>query len=298
MIESDWSCLTERLTLIVSAGSRGNRSWRSAPWRQASKSDPAADRNDQARLLGERDELRGRDQAPRRDGSSATAPRRRSRCAVRGGRRAGSRPRVDPARGRAAFRREARGARPRARAWSARIAGSCPCCRASPCTSRRRRCEGAPRRSWASEILVAHADADAGAGVHLFPFDHDRLLEGVEHAVGNDCGLVTRVDLVEQNGELVAAEAGDRVGGAHGAAPAGEPPRRAPRRRPRWPRLSFTVLKSSRSMKHHRKLHARAVRADQGVGSRGRQRARGWRGLLRGREMPDGRAAPRTPCAR
>ena len=92
---SDCSCLTDRLTLIVSgAVGRRTRSAAGAAWRQASFEHPAPDRDDQAGLLGERDELRRRDRAARR---VLPAQQRldavHARCR-RAGSRAGSAPRA------------------------------------------------------------------------------------------------------------------------------------------------------------------------------------------------------------
>ena len=58
-----WSCLTERLTLIVSGGSAREQLPGSRGLAAALAQDPAADRDDEAHLLGERDELVGADQA-------------------------------------------------------------------------------------------------------------------------------------------------------------------------------------------------------------------------------------------
>ncbi len=57
------------------------------------------------------------------------------------------------------------------------------------------------------------------------------------------------VDLLDQDGELVAAEAGDRVGRAQASFEArGQPPDRSSSPA-RWPSESLIVLKSSMSMK-------------------------------------------------
>ena len=58
-----WSCLTERLTLIESGGSAGSRRLHLARLATGLAQDPAADRHDQAHLLGERDEGVGAEHA-------------------------------------------------------------------------------------------------------------------------------------------------------------------------------------------------------------------------------------------
>ena len=64
-----------------------------------------------------------------------------------------------------------------------------------------------------------------------------------------------------------------------------------------WPRLSLTVLKSSRSMKSTaRRLSSR--RRGRPRGARARRTGRGWAGASPDRGTPGGRAAPRTPCVR
>ena len=70
------------------------------------------------------------------------------------------------------------------------------------------------------------------------------------------------VDVLEQDGELVAAEAGRGVAGADAARPAARRPRRSRSSPAAWPRLSLTVLKSSRSMKRTASpLRSRRARA-------------------------------------
>ena len=74
------------------------------PARHASREDPAADRQDRAVLLGDLDELAGRDDPARRGAASGPAPRRRPCCRVverrrSAGRRARSWPELDRASG-------------------------------------------------------------------------------------------------------------------------------------------------------------------------------------------------------
>ena len=77
-------------------------------------------------------------------------------------------------RARAAVQHAARAARRPARASAARTGGSCLCCRASPCTSRRRRCEGTlPRTALSGRSSDMQMPTEA-RGVHLFPFDLSR----------------------------------------------------------------------------------------------------------------------------
>ena len=72
---------------------------------------------------------------------------------------------------------------------------------------------------------AAGGDADARPGVHLAAVDHDRLVQGVEDPLGDlDHGLGVG-GVLEEHGELVAAEPGRRVAGAQAAAqPVGHRP--------------------------------------------------------------------------
>ena len=62
------------------------------------------------------------------------------------------------------------------------------------------------------QVLVAHADADARARVDLLAVDLGRRLELAQQPLGDQRRLVGAGDAVEQDRELVAAEARDRVG--------------------------------------------------------------------------------------
>ena len=106
----------------------------------------ATDRRHDARLLGERDEVVRKDEATRRDGASARAPRARRPAPSRARRSAGSTPRSRPARPslRASSRAPA-GAATR-RASPGRTRRSRPCRSSSPSTSRRPRSAGCRRR--------------------------------------------------------------------------------------------------------------------------------------------------------
>ena len=67
-------------------------------------------------------------------------------------------------------------------------------------------------------------DADADAGEHLVPAHLDRRGQLLVNPLGDAGGVRLAVDVLEQHGELVAAEARERVARAHAAL---EPPRDA-----------------------------------------------------------------------
>ena len=92
-------------------------------------------------------------------------------------------------------------------------------------------------------------DADARAGGDLGAADVERRGQGLEQPAGDVGAVVVVVDVLEQDRELVAAETGDGVAVAAGT-PRSRPVISRSRSSPAaWPRLSLTVLKSSRSMK-------------------------------------------------
>ena len=230
-IDSDCSCLTERLTLIVSAGSRGNRCCSCAALAARLAEHPPADRDDQAGLLGERDELRRRDEPARR----VVPAQQRLDAVVGPPLEADDRLVVDlellRARARAAARRAARAARRRARASRARTAGNGPCCRASPCTWRRRRCAAAPRRPAKAGPRRSCRCRRSRAGRPACP----STSIGASSASSSRSAIIAASssrDAVEQDRELVAAEARDGVGRPDGLLEPARRPRRAPRRRP------------------------------------------------------------------
>ena len=72
-------------------------------------------------------------------------------------------------------------------------------------------------------VLGAGGDPDARADVDLAPLDRDRIGERLEDAARGRGRVGGVVDLLDQDGELVAAEARDRVGRAAGT-PRGELP--------------------------------------------------------------------------
>ena len=194
---------------------------------------------------------------------------------------------------RAAARRAARAARGRARASPPRRRGSHPCRRACRCTSRRRRCgsvrrrrarspsRGARRcRCWPTEVLAG---------------DRDRHLEPGTRRSATRRGSRGR-DVLDQDGELVAAEARSGVGRrGHGLQAGGDLPQHLVAGG--WPRLSLIVLKSSRSRKMTAMLvPSRAARVS--ACSTRSEKARGWAGRSRRRGTPGAPAAPRTLPAR
>ncbi len=166
------SCLTDRLTQMYSGGSLGPQPLHRHGLQARLAQHPASDRDDQAGLLGERDEVAGLRRARARGGASAAAPPSRRRGRRRGARSAGSAARTGRSRGRAEGRRAAPGGRARRRASRARTGGSCPCRRAWRCTSRRRRRGSARRRR--RRGALHDRDADAAAHDQLLAGDHQR----------------------------------------------------------------------------------------------------------------------------
>ncbi len=57
----------------------------------------------------------------------------------------------------------------------------------------------------------AGGNADAGAGVELLALDHERRFKRMHQALGDAHRLVHVVDAVEQDGEFIAAHAGQRI---------------------------------------------------------------------------------------
>ena len=64
-------------------------------------------------------------------------------------------------------------------------------------------------------VAIGDADADARAGENLLAVDVEALVESAQDALGDISSLLRVDDPVEQDGELVAAEARHRIGGAH-----------------------------------------------------------------------------------
>ena len=145
-------------------------------------------------------------------------------------------------------------------------------------------------------VGAAEGDADARANRHVLAADRDRHLEPAHEALREvDRGRGV-ADVLDQDGELVPAEARGGVGRPHGSSrrtatccstssPAA------------WPRLSLIVLKSSRSRKMTAILVPRARRGPARARP-GRRTARGWGGRSRRRGTPGAPVAPRTPRAR
>ena len=68
---------------------------------------------------------------------------------------------------------------------------------------------------WLLRAVERHRDSDRGADGDPELPDRDRLADGVDHAVGEIHGTVDPGDLFRDDHELVAAEPGDHVAGAH-----------------------------------------------------------------------------------
>ena len=98
-----------------------------------------------------------------------------------------------------------------------------------------------PRPARAMPMLTAATSSVAS--------ERDRRAQRRRSAVGRLGDVLARLaDVLEQHRELVAAEPRDGVAAAQRCRAAARRPRAAARRRRAWPRLSLTVLKSSRSM--------------------------------------------------
>ena len=110
-------------------------------------------------------------------------------------------------------------------------------------------------------------------------------LDRLEQPLGDRLREADVGDVHEQDAELVAAEARGEVGRAEAVAD--------PRRRPStsssspaaWPRLSLTVLKSSRSRKSAATDPVRGASGQRGLGLLARTVA-GWRARSAGRGRP------------
>ena len=74
------------------------------------------------------------------------------------------------------------------------------------------------------EACARQRDADADAGEHLVPAHLERRRQLLVDPLGDAGGVRLAVDLLEQHGELVAAQARERVARSHAAF---EPPRDA-----------------------------------------------------------------------
>ena len=130
-------------------------------------------------------------------------------------------------------------------------------------------------------LAPACRDGDADAGARRAP-PCRRAANGLAQRLDDALGHVDRrrvvVGVLEQDRELVAAEARGGVAGADAAAAAARRPRTSSSSPAAWPRLSLTVLKSSRSMKStatvacRRSARASACRRGRGTarGSAGR----------------------------
>ena len=62
---------------------------------------------------------------------------------------------------------------------------------------------------------IGVGDADRDAGMDLVAIDQERGLEGRLHPVGDDRGVLVRLEPLAQHHELVTAESGDGVAGPH-----------------------------------------------------------------------------------
>ena len=210
-IVSDCSCLTERLTLIVSGTRTGEPGVHDRAVAAGHLQHPAADRDDQAALLGEWDELVGRDVAARR----VRPPQQRldavdlvllqaddrlvvDRELVQRDRLLQVRAQLQPLEHALVHRRLEDPVAALAVALR-HVHGDIGVAE---------QLLGVGRRA----ARLDEADADAGAWEHLLAVDLELCLEGAQQP-GGRVGSVREVgDAVEEDGELVAAEACDRVG--------------------------------------------------------------------------------------
>ena len=125
-------------------------------------------------------------------------------------------------------------------------------------------------------LVGADRDPDAGADHDLAALHREGLVHRLEDAVrGHRDGCV--VGVLEQDDELVAAEARRGVAGAHAARAAASPPSRSSSSPAAWPRLSLTVLKCRGRRTGPRPASRCAPRAPAPARG-GRAAARGWAG--------------------
>ena len=91
----------------------------------------------------------------------------------------------------------------------------------------------------------ARGDAKRRAGDVV---DLERLAQHLEQALGDELGAAGRRRAFDEHDELVAAEAGDRVGFAQTSRASRAATDRRSRSPASWPSVSLTCLKPSRSM--------------------------------------------------
>ena len=180
--------------------------------------DPRADRDDQAGLLGDRDERPAGRPCRAPGAPSGSAPRRRRSCRrscrPAAGRRSFSSPRSS------ALRRPPSRSR-RSMAFS-RIESSKISQRALPSSFARYMAASASRSSASGSATPTGSAAHAEARGHeaLAAVELDRRAQGAGQAVGDAAGGDSRRRAGDHHRELVAAEAGDHVAGAQHAAQA------------------------------------------------------------------------------
>ena len=238
--------------------------------------DPAADRDDQAGLLGERDELRRAATRPRsgwRQRSSASTPetgrraRRDDRLVVQLELVVGDRALQVGAQLEAGEHALVHRA--------ARTGGSRPCRRAWRCTSRRRRCGSARRRRRPSPARPSRCRGCARSD-ELLVLDAQRHGERLEDALGGrrpPPGAARRPRAARRTRRRRSARRCRWRGCSRSRRLATSISTWSPAA---WPRLSLIVLKSSRSMKMTADAAAVAARAGDGVAhALGEQRAVG-----------------------
>ena len=95
-------------------------------------------------------------------------------------------------------------------------------------------------------VLAVHRvqrDADAGVDLQAHALEHERLAQVREQVLGDGGRVLGLLDAREQDAELVAAEAGDRVGVAQRGAAAGCETSCSSRSPMWWPSVSLISLK-------------------------------------------------------
>ena len=183
------------------------------------------------------------------------------------------------------------------RACSARTP-RCGSCRWSwPCTSRRPRCGAARRPS--GPATCGWRPRRWRRTNSSFPPWIERRLELRRAAAGRRPSVRLAVDRVlDEDGELVAAHPGDRVARRGRTLRSRSATATRSRSPSLWPRLSLTVLKSSRSTNSTASGRRTRVRSARSRARGDRRTAPGWPARSASRGTPGDAARPRGPCAR
>ena len=234
---------------------------------------PAADRHDEPALLGHLDEVARRDQAAGRVAPAHQGLEADGHAVGRGRRSAGTAARTRPRRRPGPARTAARAAPPRRCAARTGSGATGPCRPPWPRRGRGRPGGAARSPPAASTVVATPMLADVVTRLPSSANGSASALTIRSATCSTACGSVRVLD---QHGELVAAEAG---GGVAGAQRGGElrPTATSSWSPASWPSVSLTTLKSSRSTKSTRRRR-RCARPGRRRAGPGRRTAPGWPG--------------------